>query len=81
MAIRNNLEAICPNCHSMTPTWRGRNKKSINQKACVSDDAIVDSFLITGNIRQCLLNLGLAAKGSNYGRVKRALSIRGIEYC
>ena len=24
---RNNLEALCPNCHSLTPTWRGRNKK------------------------------------------------------
>lgn len=21
---RNNLIALCPNCHSMTPTWRGR---------------------------------------------------------
>jgi len=27
-----------------------------------------------------LLNLGLAAKGANYGRVKRALTLYGIEY-
>ena len=25
---RENLEAMCPNCHSTTDTWRGRNKKS-----------------------------------------------------
>lgn len=24
---RINLEALCPNCHSITDTWRGRNKK------------------------------------------------------
>lgn len=24
---RENLEGLCPNCHSLTPTWRGRNKK------------------------------------------------------
>ena len=26
---RENLEGLCPNCHSLTPTWRGRNKKGI----------------------------------------------------
>lgn len=24
---RENLEGLCPNCHSQTTTWRGRNKK------------------------------------------------------
>ena len=24
--VRENVEAICPNCHSFTKTWRGRNK-------------------------------------------------------
>lgn len=24
---RNNVEALCPNCHSMTKTWRGRKNK------------------------------------------------------
>ncbi len=23
---RNNLRALCPNCHSTTPTWRGKKK-------------------------------------------------------
>lgn len=23
----NNLRLLCPNCHSLTPTWRGRNRK------------------------------------------------------
>ena len=25
--VRDNLEGLCPNCHSQTATWRGRNKK------------------------------------------------------
>lgn len=24
---RDNLEILCPNCHSLTPTWRGRKNK------------------------------------------------------
>ncbi len=23
----SNLRLLCPNCHTLTPTWRGRNKK------------------------------------------------------
>lgn len=26
---RNNLEALCPNCHSLTPTWRGKNRNHV----------------------------------------------------
>jgi hypothetical protein len=75
---RENLEALCPNCHSLTDTWRGRNKQ--NKRFSVSDEIIVEAFIETGNIRQCLLKCGLAAKGANYGRVKRALTLRGISY-
>ena len=25
-----NLELLCPNCHSLTPTWRGRKRKLPN---------------------------------------------------
>lgn len=76
---RSNLEALCPNCHSQTKFWRGRNVKSSKEKV-IKDEDIFEAFLETGNIRQCLLKLGLAAKGANYGRVKRVLSIRGIKY-
>lgn len=64
---RENLEAICPNCHSQTDTWRGKNKQ--NNKHKISDGEIVKSYLKTNNIRQTLLEVGLAAKGGNYKRV------------
>ncbi len=31
---RDNLKLLCPNCHSLTPTWRGRNIKSAPPKTC-----------------------------------------------
>lgn len=74
---RSNLEAICPNCHSLTSTWRGRNVKNRIKK--ISDDDLFEAFIKTGNIRKCLLSIGLAAKGKNYGRVKKILTLREIK--
>jgi predicted nuclease with TOPRIM domain len=64
---RENLEVICPNCHSQTDTWRGRNKT--NKRLKISDDEIVKAYIKTNSIRQTLLEVGLAAKGGNYKRV------------
>jgi hypothetical protein len=27
---RGNLEALCPNCHSLTDTWRGKKRGSVS---------------------------------------------------
>jgi len=65
---RENLEALCPNCHALTDTWRGRNKKRSNSSK-ISDEEML-SILIENkfNFRQSLLQVGLAAKGGNYKR-------------
>jgi len=76
---RGNLEGLCPNCHSLTLTWRGRNKKKVTKEP-ITAEQIVKTYIETGNIRQCLLKLGLAAKGNNYNRVKTTLNEWGIEY-
>lgn len=64
--IRENLEVLCPNCHSQTSTWRGRNKVKK-----VSDEQMIAMLRATESLHQTLLNLGMAAKGGNYKRVKR----------
>jgi uncharacterized Zn ribbon protein len=65
--VRDNLEMICPNCHSQTSTWRGRNKKDKKNK--ISDEELFNSLLKNEwNMRQSLLEVGLAAKGGNYNR-------------
>lgn len=68
---RENLVAICPNCHSITMTWRGRNKSKDSR--WLSGEEIYTLYKGGMNIRQILLKMGFAAKGSNYIRVKRII--------
>lgn len=68
---RDNLEGLCPNCHSLTDTWRGRNKPNRNGDNKVSDEELILSLKETATIRQALLKVGMAAKGGNYVRAKR----------
>lgn len=68
---RPNLRLLCPNCHSQTETWKGRN---INTGAIkVTDVDLKESLVRNDNIRQALLDVGLAAKGANYSRCKKLL--------
>src|ERR1035437_374503 len=69
---RKNLEALCPNCHSLTSTWRGRNKGNNINRGKVKDDELFKTLLENNfNMRQTLLSFGLAAKGGNYSRCHR----------
>ena len=66
-----NLRWLCPNCHSQTSTFRGKN---INTgKIKVSDEILLDALRQNVNIRQALISVGLAPKGGNYNR---ALKLR-----
>lgn len=67
---RENLEGLCPNCHSLTDTWRGRNKEGSLQGK-ISDDELISILKNSKNIREGLISAGLAAKGGNYKRAKR----------
>lgn len=65
-----NLRAVCPNCHSVTPTWRGRNRDKAYR---VSDAELRKALSVEPNIRQALLCVGLVGKGGNYTRARRIL--------
>lgn len=71
---RENLEALCPNCHSITGTWRGRNKPYKNGENKVTDEELTVALKEHKSIRQALLSVGLAAKGNNYARAKKLLN-------
>ena len=65
---RENLEMLCPNCHALTSTWRGRNKTKINNGK-ISDEKLLEQLLINNwNMRQSLIFFNLAANGGNYKR-------------
>ena len=64
--IRENLEILCPNCHSQTDTWRGRNKRVYS-----TDEQMIDAIKNNKSLRQALESLGMAAKGGNYKRISK----------
>lgn len=68
---RKNLKLLCPNCHSYTPTWRGRNINKGKRK--VSNKELMDSLKNSISIKQALENVGLTPKGGNYKRVKNLI--------
>lgn len=81
---RSNLRFLCPNCHSQTDTWRGRNnvRTNFSKGKKVSDEQLTEALLSSPNVRQALMSVGLAPKGGNYSRAyelitKFDLSING----
>jgi hypothetical protein len=68
---RENLKLLCPNCHSQTETWRGKNINSGRVK--VTDEEFIVALVETKNIRLALIKLGLTPKGGNYDRARRLL--------
>jgi flagellar biosynthesis/type III secretory pathway ATPase len=66
---RENLRALCANCHSLTDTYCGKNiNKGIKK---VSDEVILQEIKKGLNNRQILVNIGLTPKGGNYNRINR----------
>lgn len=64
-----NLRYLCPNCHSITSTFKGRNKNTGKKK--VSDKELLIAMSNSPNIRQALIKVGLSPKGGNYVRALR----------
>lgn len=71
--LLSNLRFLCPNCHSQTDNFRGRNVN--NGLKRVQDSDLIESLKMTSNIRQALINVGLVPKGANYTRAKKLLEI------
>ena len=68
-----NLRFLCPNCHSQTETFRGKNIGNKGKKK-VSDDELRAALGKHSSIRQALIEVGLAPKGGNYSRCYALLS-------
>lgn len=67
---RENLECICPNCHSQTKTWRGRN----NTGRKISDTDLLDAVSKYATVSEALRSLGLPDKGNSHNRAKKLLN-------
>lgn len=65
-----NLQLLCPNCHSLTKNFRGRNIK----KTFVPDEILKENLIKCKNIRRALILSNLSPKGANYIRAKKLLN-------
>jgi hypothetical protein len=63
-----NLCFLCPNCHSQTETWGGRNKKRV----LPTDEDIRNAYNeCDGNLRQTVLKLGYSITQTAYDKIRR----------
>jgi hypothetical protein len=67
---KENLEFLCPNCHSITDTYRCKNVKNRIKNSCkkVTDEELIISLKSSKSIAMALRNVCLSPKGANYKR-------------
>ena len=73
----NNLQLLCPNCHSYTETFRGKN---ILAKRIVSEEDFVHALEIAPSIHWALKKIGLTPVGGNYIRARELIFKYNIEH-
>jgi len=67
----SNLRYLCPNCHSQTPTYKGKNINSGSVK--VTDEELIAALKSEPNIHKALIKVALTPKGGNYIRAQKLL--------
>lgn len=72
-----NLQLLCPNCHSYTENFRNLRFKHNRE---VSDDEFVSSLIENKSIRQALIQLELTPCGGNYERAWHLIYEYNIEH-
>ena len=66
-----NLRYLCPNCHSQTDTYKGKNINTGKKK--ISDEELLKCLRQHKSIRQALISVDLSPRGGNYARAAKLL--------
>lgn len=77
---QENLQLLCPNCHSYTENWRGKNIQSQDKKKPVSDEELIEALKTHSSVRQALIAVGLTGAGGNYDRAYNLIHQNGINH-
>jgi 5-methylcytosine-specific restriction endonuclease McrA len=72
-----NLRLLCPNCHSQTPTFRGRNKSRF-QSRTYTDDMLKSAVIDSDSISAVCRKLNLVPKGANISSVRTRMIEIGL---
>lgn len=70
--VVENLEILCPNCHSQTHNYSGKKKQKAKHNI-ISEQEIIDAIKTSYNKRQALLKLGLCSYGGSYQRINQII--------
>lgn len=70
-----NLQLLCPNCHSYTTNFRKPKNKTI-----IPEEQFVQALNENVSIRQALIRLGLSACGKNYDRAYALIEKYNIKH-
>ena len=65
----DNLQLLCPNCHSYTDNYGSKNIKHPQ----VSHEELLAALKQCASARQALFSLGLSDAGSNYQRIRKLM--------
>lgn len=83
----DNLQLLCPNCHSYTENWRGKNIQTAQEKVAtakkkepVSEEELIESLRTHTSVRQALIAVGLTGAGGNYDRAYNLIHQYNIEH-
>ena len=66
-----NIQLLCPNCHSYTENYRGKNVNT--GKIKVSEEDFVKALQDSNNISQALRKVGLSLGSGNYKRANELI--------
>ena len=77
--IIENLQLLCPNCHSQTENFRNKNTEQKKKREEVSEEDFKKALEDSPNIRQALIKLELAPKGGNYTRANEIIAKYNIK--
>ena len=77
---KENLELLCPNCHSQTLNFRKKNfKQPLEKKKFWTEQDILIELTLCNNINQVLTNLNLSNSGGNYKTVHKVIKKYKLE--
>lgn len=61
---RENLRALCPNCHAQTPTYKFKNAKT----QYITDEQIIETLRMSSSVNMAALKLGMSPQRNTYRR-------------
>lgn len=67
---RDNLQILCPNCHSQTDNWCSKNISYAKQ---ISDEDFLSALEYYPNINSACMALGIPANQSSYARARKLM--------